>query len=203
MHRTLYYDYQRPGNHAAPPSRGQQSEYAESVTLLSNDSNSMIGLSVSAAYRQQEEYEDRLKILGEYSTVQGFAATFDQLKDARRWTPSRSPMGSNFHLFKESIKPMYEDSSNENGGRWTLMLQDRRTSDLAWQYLLLALVGETLDPDDEICGAVVSLRQKMVRIQLWVRSKEDVQKLNRIGREMLEIMEIPDGVKYGFEFQVS
>ena len=39
----------------------------------------------------------------------------------------------------------------------------------------MALVGEELDESDEICGTVVSLRSRIDHIQLWTRSKYNVE----------------------------
>ena len=43
--------------------------------------------------------------------------------------------------------------------------------------------------DDEICGGVVSLRSQVDRIQLWTRSKENVEKINSITRKMAKLLE--------------
>lgn len=66
----------------------------------------------------------------------------------------------------------------------------------------MALVGEDLDEGDEICGAVVSLRSKVDRIQLWTRSKEDVEKINGIGRKLVKLLDISEADGIGLEFQV-
>jgi translation initiation factor 4E len=66
----------------------------------------------------------------------------------------------------------------------------------------MALVGEELEDNDEICGAVVSLRTKVDRIQLWTRSKDDVEKLNSIGKKMVKLLEVSEADQIGLEFQV-
>ena len=66
----------------------------------------------------------------------------------------------------------------------------------------MALVGEDLDEGDEICGAVVSLRSKVDRIQLWTRSKEDVEKINGIGRKLVKLLDVSEADGIGLEFQV-
>jgi translation initiation factor 4E len=64
-------------------------------------------------------------------------------------------------------------------------------------------VGEELDEGDEICGVAVSLRSKLDRIQLWVRSKEDVEKVNGIGRKLVKLLDVSEADEIGLEFQVN
>lgn len=58
--------------------------------------------------------------------------------------------------------------------------------DTCWSNLVLALVGEMLDPDDHVTGIVVSSRPKMDRIQIWTRIKDDVAAVDAIGHRILE-----------------
>ena len=69
--------------------------------------------------------------------------------------------------------------------------------------MAMALVGEEFDEvGEEVCGAVVSLRSKVDRIQLWVRGKEDVEKVNAVGRKMVKILDVSEADGIGLEFQV-
>jgi translation initiation factor 4E len=69
----------------------------------------------------------------------------------------------------------------------------------------MSLVGEILDPDDEVCGVVASSRPKIDRIQIWTRGRDDVERLNAIGRRVWEGMALEGGeVKsVSMEFQVN
>ena len=67
----------------------------------------------------------------------------------------------------------------------------------------MALVGEEHDESDEICGAVVSLRSKVDRIQLWTRSKDEVEKMNSIWRKFIKLFDVSEADGIGLEFQVS
>ena len=71
-------------------------------------------------------YEDSVKSLGKFASVQVWL--FIHLKISiyedfwRYWnnlekTP-QFPDGTSLKLFKEGIKPMWEDPANENGGKW-------------------------------------------------------------------------------------
>lgn len=74
--------------------------------------------------------------------------------------------------------------------------------DRCWAWLAMALVGEDLDEKDEICGAVVSLRAKIDRIQLWLRTKEDIERINSIGRKLVKLLDLQNESGIGLEFQV-
>ena len=145
-----------------------------------------------------DEYEAGLTVIGECDTVETFCRYFNWLKP-----PSKLERNSNYHLFKQGIKPMWEDEANANGGKWVLtMKMNPELLDRCWIWLAMALIGEDLDDGDEICGAVVSLRSKVDRIQLWTRSKEDVEKINGIGKKMVKLLDVSEADGIGLEFQV-
>jgi len=47
-------------------------------------------------------------------------------------------VSSNYHLFKQGIKPMWEDPANKQGGKWSIQLLRNRTTmreiDNNWLY---------------------------------------------------------------------
>lgn len=45
---------------------------------------------------------------------------------------------------------------------------------------LLAVIGEQLATDEEICGAVISVRKSFYRIALWVKTSDDEEKIEKI-----------------------
>jgi len=147
---------------------------------------------------ESDEYEAGLTVIGDFDTVETFCRYFNWLKP-----PSKLEKNSNYHLFKKGIKPMWEDDANANGGKWVLTMKNNpQLLDRCWNWLAMALVGEDLDEGDEICGAVVSLRSKVDRIQLWTRSKDDVEKINGIGRKMVKLLDVSEADSIGLEFQV-
>lgn len=56
-------------------------------------------------------YEAGLTVIGEFNTVEGFCRYFNWLKP-----PSQLERNSNYHLFKDGIKPMWEDEANAKVG---------------------------------------------------------------------------------------
>ncbi|RVX09665.1 Eukaryotic translation initiation factor NCBP [Vitis vinifera] len=65
--------------------------------------------------RTQTSYEDNIKKIVDFSTVEGFWICYCHL--AR---PSALPSPTDLHLFKEGIRPLWEDSANCNGGKWII-----------------------------------------------------------------------------------
>jgi len=148
---------------------------------------------------ESTEYEAGLTVIGEFATVEEFCRYFNWLKP-----PSLLEKNSNYHIFKSGIKPMWEDPANASGGKWVLTMKNNPTLlDRCWNWLAMALVGEELEDGDEICGAVVSLRTKVDRIQLWTRSKDDVDRLNGIGKKLVKLLDISEADNIGLEFQYN
>jgi len=148
---------------------------------------------------ESTEYEAGLTIIGEFATVEEFCRYFNWLKP-----PSLLEKNSNYHIFKSGIKPMWEDEANANGGKWVLTMKNNPTLlDRCWNWLAMALVGEELEDGDEICGAVVSLRSKVDRIQVWTRSKDDVDRLNAIGKKLVKLLDVSEADNIGLDFQYN
>lgn len=146
-----------------------------------------------------QDYEAGLTVIGEFNTVEDFCRYFNWLKP-----PSKLEKNSNYHLFKSGIKPMWEDPANAVGGKWVLTMKNNPALlDRCWNWLAFALVGQELEDGDEICGAVVSLRTKVDRIQVWTRNKDDVEKLNSMGKKLTKLLDVSEADNIGLEFQVS
>ncbi|CAE6457682.1 unnamed protein product [Rhizoctonia solani] len=145
------------------------------------------------------EYEAGLKIVGKFRTVEDFCRLFNWLKP-----PSKLERSSNYHMFKEDIKPMWEDPANANGGKWVVTMRNNPALlDRCWSWLAMGLVGQELDDrEDMICGAVVSLRSRIDRIQLWIRQKDDVERVNAIGKKLVKLLDLDrePGIQLEFQF---
>ncbi|KAE8250399.1 hypothetical protein A4X13_0g4766 [Tilletia indica] len=151
----------------------------------------------SASVTSGESWEAQLKFLGKYNTVEAFFKTFATLR-----RPSSLDRNSNYHLFKDGIKPMWEDPANAGGGKWVLTLRGTNPAllDRTWMWLVLALIGEDLDDKNEITGAVCSTRPKGDRIALWIRIKDDIERVNRIGRRLVSLLDVEKEPGVSLEF---
>lgn len=82
-----------------------------------------------------------------------------------------------FSVFKKGIRPEWEDPANRTGSelvwRKTMNLD---LSDIYWENMVLALIGEALDEDDDICGGRIVDKSKrgsnrtMIKIELWLKT---------------------------------
>jgi len=116
--------------------------------------------------------------------------------------PSDLDVGANYHLFKTGIKPMWEDRANSAGGKWQLRVKDRHTLDEFWQNLVLALVGETADEADQVCGCVMSRRRVGDRLAIWTRRKDE--NVRSLGRNLKNLMLEDQGAKKaGYQLEFS
>ncbi|KAF9940649.1 hypothetical protein BGZ67_007144 [Mortierella alpina] len=158
---------------------------------------------ITTGYSRQSSslnnYENGLRDLGTFTTVELFARYFNWIEK-----PHRMENSANYHLFKDGIKPMWEDPANANGGRWIITLLSKNTEllDRCWMELAYALVGEQLDVGDDVCGAVLSRRTKADRLAVWVRDSENVDAINGIGKRLIRILDLAKE-KITMEFQVT
>ena len=70
-------------------------------------------------------------------------------------------------------------------------------------WLVLALIGETLDDNDLVTGAVCSLRGKGDRIAIWTRRKEPIDELNAMGEKLLDVLNLQHEPSVQMEFSFN
>ena len=55
---------------------------------------------------------------------------------------------------------------------------------------MLALIGEELDNEDEICGVVVSPRKVQDKLAIWTKNADSEQVVMAIGRKLRQVLEL-------------
>lgn len=133
---------------------------------------------------EQDSYESNLRPIGTFGTVEDFWRYYNHLVK-----PSRLEINSNYHFFKDGIKPMWEDEANSKGGKWVLTFRgDKNLLDTCWENVVLGMVGETLDVDNEITGAVFSRRKAGDKIAIWNKTKDNEAAILGIGRKLKALL---------------
>jgi translation initiation factor 4E len=111
------------------------------------------------------DYEESIKPLCRIETIPNFWAVYVHCK-----RPSMLPHVSDYHFFREGIRPVWEDDANNKGGKWILRLK-KGVADRYWEDLLLAMVGDQfMEASDEVCGAVISVRAQEDVLSIWTKN---------------------------------
>ncbi|KTW32384.1 uncharacterized protein T551_00474 [Pneumocystis jirovecii RU7] len=133
-----------------------------------------------------KDYESSLKKLMTFSSVEEFWSIYAYLK-----RPDTLPVISDFHLFKEGIKPIFEDSANQNGGKWTIRLR-KGVAVRYWEQLVMAIVGDQFwNIGDELCGAVLSIRNSEDLISVWNKSSDNGRVNLKIRDFIKQVLNLP------------
>ena len=134
-------------------------------------------------------YETQVKKIHEFDTVEEFWGIFQHLRK-----PDSCKPGIEFMMFKEPIKPMWEDEYNKNGGKISIKLRKDYTT-IIWEEMIFALIGGILPKEmkEEINGIVVTSRKEFNTLQIWFKTFEE--KINKDLEQCIrDLLVIPDEV---------
>ncbi|KAJ9644301.1 hypothetical protein, variant [Exophiala oligosperma] len=111
------------------------------------------------------DYEKSTQKLATISSVESFWTIYSHLK-----RPSLLPTVSDYHIFKDGIRPVWEDEANKRGGKWIVRLK-KGVADRYWEELLLAIIGDQfMEAGEEVCGAVLSVRSGEDVLSVWTKN---------------------------------
>lgn len=113
---------------------------------------------------KNSDYEKSIKPVYKMRTVHDFWRVYTHLK-----RPSALPTVSDYHFFREGIRPVWEDEENKRGGKWIMRLK-KGVMDRYWEEILLATVGDQFaEAGEEVCGLVVSVRSGEDVMSIWTK----------------------------------
>ncbi|KAI0452317.1 translation initiation factor eIF 4e-like domain-containing protein [Xylaria acuta] len=116
-----------------------------------------------------DNWNDLLKEVITFDSVEEFWGIYNNIAPV-----SELAMKSDYHLFKEGVRPEWEDIQNKHGGKWSFQFKDKRSIDIndLWLQTMMAAIGETLEEEDdgEVMGVVVNVRKAFFRIGVWTRT---------------------------------
>ncbi|XP_069483510.1 eukaryotic translation initiation factor 4E type 2-like isoform X1 [Ambystoma mexicanum] len=130
-------------------------------------------------------YEQNIKQFGTVASVEQFWKVYSHLV-----RPGDLTGYSDFHLFKEGIKPMWEDEANKNGGKWIIRLPKGLASRF-WENIILAMLGEQFMVREEICGVVVSIWFQEDILSIWNKTANDQITTARIRDTLWRVLNLP------------
>ncbi|CAH9137985.1 unnamed protein product [Cuscuta epithymum] len=145
-----------------------------------------------SAKSKQAAWGSSIRPVYTFSTVEDFWSVYNNIHH-----PSKLGIGADFHCFKHKIEPKWEDPICANGGKWTVTY-GRGKSDTSWLYTLLAMIGEQFDHGDEICGAVVNVRNRQDKISIWTKNAANESAQVSIGKQWKEFLDYKDTIGFIF-----
>jgi len=132
-----------------------------------------------------KSWADNLRLITTFDTVEDFWGVYNHIQLA-----SKLGLGCDYSLFKDGIRPMWEDEKNRLGGRWLVNInKNQRATDLdrLWLETLLCLIGEAFgDDSDSVCGAVVNIRHKGDKLAVWTGIADNGESVMKVGKQFKE-----------------
>ncbi|KAK3070035.1 hypothetical protein LTR53_011155 [Teratosphaeriaceae sp. CCFEE 6253] len=130
------------------------------------------------------DYEKSIRPMCRIATVQDFWSVYTHIV-----RPSLLPTVSDYHFFREGIRPVWEDEENRRGGKWIMKLK-KGVADRYWEELLMAMIGDQfMEASEEVCGAVVSVRQGEDVFSVW--TKNDGGRNVKIRETLKRVLKLP------------
>ncbi|XP_017088410.2 eukaryotic translation initiation factor 4E1 [Drosophila bipectinata] len=134
---------------------------------------------------RHKSWSDMLSDVTSFNTVEDFFSVYYFIKP-----PSDLKIYNDYMVFKEGVRPMWEDDVNKEGGRWMMLLDkvSKTFMDKIWHDLLLCTIGECFDYSEQICGVVINVRHKANKLSLWTKDSRNVQAILSIGKQMKQML---------------
>lgn len=101
-------------------------------------------------------------------------------------------------MFKDGIKPEWEDDANKEGGKWQVIFKKEARDNVneSWNNLLLAMIGNTFDDPEEINGCVVNPKKSQVKMAIWTKNKKFDRYNDSVGRNFVKFIETDQEPEY-------
>ncbi|KAI9846984.1 MAG: hypothetical protein M1837_003340 [Sclerophora amabilis] len=146
---------------------------------------------VAAEGKESESgYEDHLRPLFKIKDVQKFWEVNNN------FPYNNLQLRDSVHLFKKTVKPVWEDPRNVRGGSWTFRIH-KSVSLAAWTNLQLMAIGEALgdvvEKGDDICGVTLSVRFNSHLISVWNRDGSNQKSIDAIAAKV--VGELPEDMR--------
>jgi translation initiation factor 4E len=148
--------------------------------------------------RWQKEY--KLNEVFTFGNLEDFWRLFNNV-----YNISDLVANTDFLLFKEGIRPEWEDPKNNDGGKWvvTLPIQNKmeKECEYAWMHIIYMMIGANIDKElyEIINGVIFSIRDKHLRLSVWLSDNSEPSLLKRVGDKVREVSKIPTEYALGYQ----
>eukprot|EP00055_Hartaetosiga_balthica_P005730 m.17256 g.17256 ORF g.17256 m.17256 type:complete len:194 (+) comp4753_c0_seq1:45-626(+) len=135
----------------------------------------------ASKFAPNTDFMSQLQLLGKFNSIEQFWDLYLHMKK-----PSEMD-DMTLYLFKEGIRPLWEDEKNVQGGKYTINFKKGIVS-RAWEEILFAVLGEQLEGSDDINGIVLSVRSYQDSINFWVRDMSSAVKKDGITSSVRRVL---------------
>mmetsp|Transcript_128892 Transcript_128892/g.181807 ORF Transcript_128892/g.181807 Transcript_128892/m.181807 type:complete len:231 (+) Transcript_128892:53-745(+) len=152
------------------------------------------------------QYSDATHKVAAFSTVQGFWKLWNHMpqpselleqKRMVREQPDGLHVIDAIMIFRENIRPEWEDKMNANGGHFQFQLKPNVGGgqvDEYWNNLVLGMIGATIEPANMITG--IRLVDKLsgpraagvIRLEVWFANYEDSNAVQALKKSVEKCM---------------
>ena len=119
--------------------------------------------SKSKPIQKEQEFFEKIIKIADVSNINEFWEVFQHLKK-----PNQCPTGSDYHIFKKGIFPMWEDKLNMDGGKLSVLLTIKYAN-VIWEEVAFNFSQGLLPYYDYINGIVISMRPKFMVLSFWIK----------------------------------
>lgn len=152
------------------------------------------------------QYSDATHRVASFSTVKGFwkywnhlpqpSELLDGKKFVREAADSTRNVVDALMVFRDGIKPEWEDAVNASGGHFQFQLKASLgggTIDEYWNNIVLGMIGGTIEPAEMITGIrlvdkLTQARSASIRIEVWFSNFDDTEKVDLLQRNLEQCM---------------
>jgi len=135
------------------------------VTFSCSLANNHSSRARSKYIEKEKEFFEKIIKIGDVANINEFWEIFQHMKK-----PSQCQVGSDYHLFKRGIVPMWEDNMNKDGGKLSILLTWKYV-DIIWEEVAFNFCKGLLPYYDNINGIVISTRPKYIVMSFWVKTR--------------------------------
>merc|ERR1719433_2530614 len=149
-------------------------------------------------------YSDNTHRVAAFSTVKEFWKYWNHLpqpselldgKKFVREAGSQQSVVDALMVFRDGIKPEWEDPMNASGGHFQFQLKPALQGgqiDEYWNNIILGMIGGTIEPAKMITGVRLvdktQQRQASIRIEVWFSNFDDTDKVDQLQRNLEKCM---------------
>ena len=101
------------------------------------------------------------------------------------------PYGTCMNVFRQGIKPLWEDPQLQDGARITVNMPKTHTSKY-WEDLMLAMIGENLGEQDQVAGLVMNLKPHSDKIQIWITNASNQESAEALKQQVSKLLSIEE-----------